>query len=237
MDWPAPPAGRPVPPGAWWSPVLSGPGGSARSAGAALAHCWQAGHTSPAAASSAQPAATALARLSASPSAAGSANPAAHPAVSHQVAGVRIWSPMTQCSVIATGPVSGSKRTTGCRSSRSPSGRSRGGPSPAIRPARRAPPGRLACLGKLPELTGLPLHLAPRCAAHPGRRSPGSGEPAGMSRDRAEDPLFAERPAGPVCYTPMSHRLTRAGLDPQCPGDRAGRRPGIIYGCQLGRFR
>ena len=49
--------------------------------------------------------------------------------------------------------------------------------------------------------------LAPRItwrhgAAHPGRRSPGSGEPAGMSRERAEDPRLAKRPAARVCYTP-----------------------------------
>lgn len=64
---------------------------------------WQPGHTSLPKASFAQPAETARARLSASPSAAGSANAAPHPAAAHQAAGTRIWSPMTQCPVIATG--------------------------------------------------------------------------------------------------------------------------------------
>jgi hypothetical protein len=221
MDRSAPPAGRTVSPGAWSSPMVSGSRASARPAGAARAHCWQAGHTSLDQASSLQPAATALARLSASPSAAGSANPAPHPAMSHQAAGTRIWSPMTQCSVIATGPVSGSKRATGCRSSRSPSGRRRTGPNPAIRPARRATPDRLACLGKLPELTG-PRITWRHGAAHPGRRSPGSGEPAGMSRERAEGLFSTERPATPVCYTPHE---PQARMGRQGPGLAATRDP------------
>jgi hypothetical protein len=88
--------------------------------------------------------------------------------------------------------------------------------------------------------------LAPRItwrhgAAHPGRRSPGSGEPAGMSRERAEDPLFAERPAAPVCYTHMSHRPARADRNLAWPSrgirSHAQRQsrpsPGIIHGCQL----
>jgi hypothetical protein len=62
-----------------------------------------AGHASLPKASVAQPAATARARLSASPSAAGSAKAAWHPATAHQAAGTRIWSPMTQRPVIATG--------------------------------------------------------------------------------------------------------------------------------------
>jgi hypothetical protein len=64
---------------------------------------WQAGHISLPKASVAQPAAAARARLSASPSAAGSAKAAWHPAMAQQAAGTRIWSPMTQCPVIATG--------------------------------------------------------------------------------------------------------------------------------------
>jgi hypothetical protein len=47
----------------------------------------------------------------------------------------------------------------------------------------RAAPDRLACLGKLPEVTGPPHHLAPRRALHSKRRSPGSGEPTGISRN------------------------------------------------------
>jgi hypothetical protein len=217
MNGPAPPAGRPVPPGAWRSPVVSGSGGSARPAGAARARCWQAGHTSLAMASSAQPATTALARLSASPSAAGSANAAPHPAMSHPAAGTRIWSPMTQCPVIATGPVSGSKRTTGCRSPRSPSRRRRSGPDPAIRPARRAAPGRLACLGRLPELTGPPHHLgaAVRAASWQeeprqrgaGRDVPGTGRGSPSSR----------APGRPGLLHPVSHWPARAGRNLACP--------------------
>jgi hypothetical protein len=230
MDGPAPPAGRAVPPRAWRSPVVSGSRGSARPAGAARARCWQAGHTSLAVASSAQPATTALARLSASPSAAGSANAAPHPAMSHPAAGTRIWSPMTHCPVIATGPVSGSRRTTGGRSPRSPSGRRRSGPKSAIRPARRAAPGRLACLGKRPELTAPPHHLGAAARAASWQEEP---RQRGAGRDvpgTGRGSLHPERPAAPVCYTPMSHwpaRQTRGparrqSRPPGCPAGAAG---------------
>ncbi len=101
-DWFVPPVGRAVPPAGPWSPTVPGSRARTHHAGAGWSR-WQAGHTSLPKASFAQPAATARARLSASPSAAGSAKAAWHPAMAHQAAGTRIWSPMTQCPVIATG--------------------------------------------------------------------------------------------------------------------------------------
>ncbi len=108
--------------------------------------CWQAGHTSRPQASVPQPAASALARLSASPSAAGSANREPQPAMSHQAAGTRIWSPMTQCSVIATGWTSGSR----CADSRSASRSADrpGCPGLPIRPAQPPALWRRACLAR-----------------------------------------------------------------------------------------
>jgi hypothetical protein len=101
-DWFVPPAGRAVPPAGPRSPAVRGSPEGTHHAGTGWSR-WQAGHASPPNASFAQPAATARARLSASPSAAGSAKAAWHPATAQQAAGTRIWSPMTQRPVIATG--------------------------------------------------------------------------------------------------------------------------------------
>ena len=97
-----PSADRTVPPPGRWSPAVPGSRAGTHHAGAGWSR-WQAGHASLPSASADQPAATARARLSASPSAAGSAKAARHPAMAHRAAGTRIWSPMTQCPVIATG--------------------------------------------------------------------------------------------------------------------------------------
>jgi hypothetical protein len=69
-----------------------------------------------------------------------------------------------------------------------------------------ATPDRLACLGKLPEVTGPPHHLAPWRALHSGRRSPGGGEPTGISRNGPRTPLPAQRRTIPVRYTHTSWR-------------------------------
>jgi hypothetical protein len=162
---------------------------------------WQAGHTSLPEASFAQPAATARARLPASPSVAGSANAVSHPATAHPAAGTRIWSPMTQCPVIATGSISGSDHAAGCQASRSPSARTRTGAGSAPRPARRATPGRLACLGKRPEVTGPRIiwRHAARCTVGGGARQRGAGR--GIP-ERAEDPPACKAPDNPGSLRP-----------------------------------
>jgi hypothetical protein len=82
------------------------------------------------------------------------------------------------------------------------------GPQAATQPAQWATPSRLACLGTLPELTGPPASHGATCAQHSRRGSPGSGEPPGLSRERAGNPLAAERRTAPVRYTPGAGEVT-----------------------------
>ena len=74
--------------------------------------------------------------------------------------------------------------------------------SAASPPGHARPPG---VPGELPEITGPPHHVAPRRAPH-RRRSPGSGEPTGISRNGPRIPLPAERRTTAVRYAHTSRR-------------------------------
>ena len=155
-----------------------------------------------------QPAASARARLSASPRAAGSVYSAPQPMKSQQVAGNRIWSPMTQCSVTVRGSSRGSRRAAGWAASAS-AGR-RANPRSAVRPGQRPTVSDRACLGNVLGLT-CPSPNPVHAAQHGNRKSPGSGGPPDMSGRGARAYLVCKNAQWALCVTPPVSREPTAG--------------------------
>jgi hypothetical protein len=150
------------------------------------------------------------------PQAAGSANRAVHPAMSHQAAGIRIRSPMTQCSVIATGSTSGSWPAGG-RGALASAGRRA---IPSGQPACPAPFRRPGGPGQRPCPHPILPHRLPY--AHASTMSPGSGKPTRTSKTGAR--------AHPGCGTLNRRRPLHAPGRPYAGRGTAGRPAGCARG-------